>query len=352
MGLEFLRSNGARRMRDIDAQPLLLDDGLVLESESDELKDLNYEVPGSDWQALDLGEKESWSDWPLRPRRFIDGKDVGRTVAWLQSREGYPVPVRLSQIGAVVMHEFGGELRREFHIVDRVVSMMVDLFQWDEVESFAIALGERGYRLLPSRAPMSGKTFEGGWTYDFERMRRTTQNRSHDEMVRLERQVLARDALTPAIVDGRLEPHRGAFDETRGPIAGLIKIHSQNYLHPQGWRVLYNLRPGQRTPAFHLQGKMDLITWYVRLDGARGDMPNWGFVRIEIPQRFFEMTMGRDWGYVNRLSSLVYRLRCHDGSYSRAAVSIHPVQRAEESLGAIFNRSEYLVNQFYRLTNL
>src|SRR5205823_11074314 len=132
------------------------------------------------------------------------------------------------------------------------------------------------------------------------------------------------------LVDGRLDPHEGAFDDTSCPVVGLIKTHSQNYLHSQGWRAFYNLRPGQRTPSFRLEGKLNVISWYLRLDGARGELPNWGIVRIEIPQRLFEITLEKDWSYISRLSRLISQLRCRDQSYGRASVSIYPIQRAEE----------------------
>src|SRR2546423_11015472 len=109
MGLDFLFNNGARRVRNYDAQPFLLDDGLMMDDEPDESRDLDYETANGDWRPLDIEESDEVANWSLQPKRFIDGKDVGRTVAWLQSREGYPVPVRLSQIGAVVMRDVNGE---------------------------------------------------------------------------------------------------------------------------------------------------------------------------------------------------------------------------------------------------
>ena len=247
----------------------------------------------------------------------------------------------------IVLRNVNGELRREFSRVERVVSLMVDPFPWDEVESFAIALKRQGFRLLACDQP------EGGWSYDFERMRKTTQNRSNDEMTRLERQALARDSAMPTIVDGRLEPRARAFDHANDPVVGLVKTHSQNYLHSQGWRVFYNLRPGQRTPAFQVAARnLAVVSWYVRLDGDRGELPNWGIVRLEVPQPFFEMRLGKDWTYLDHLTELVCEYRCRDEGYSRAAVSIHPIQRAEESLGALFTASDTLVSHFYRLTTL
>jgi len=49
---------------------------------------------------------------------------------------------------------------------------------------------------------------------------------------------------------------------------------------------------------------------------------------------------------------LICEYRCRDQDYSRAPVSIHPIQRAEESLGSLFTQSDTITNRFYRLTSL
>lgn len=352
MGIDFLVNYGARRVRDYDAQPLLLTDGQTLDEDADDAPDqvgLSCEVAAEEWQPLNVLHAPLPEAWVYRPLRFVDGKDVGRTVAWLQSRQGYPVPVRLSQIGAVVMRDVDGELRREFGVVERVVSLMTDLFPWEEVESFAVALRERGFRLLPVTKPGKEQDFN---FFDFERMRKTTQNRSNDEMVRLECQVLAEDPTTSTIVDGRLEPRTRAFDPTT-PVAGVIKSHSKNYLHPKGWQTFYQLTPGQRTPAFRLTTRnLDVISWYLRLDGADGELPNWGVVRVEVAKPFLDQ-FGTVWpSYLDQLSRLLYLYRCRDQSYGRAAVSLLPIQEAERSLGACLTEADALVSIFYRMTNL
>src|SRR5579872_180798 len=177
MGLDFLSNYGARRAGDYSDPPELFttagnagDDSA--EEESEEQIGLDYEVPRADWRPLDVPPSAPDAGWPLRPTRFVDGKDVGHTVAWLRSREGYPVPVRLAEIGGVVMRNVDGELRREFAKVERVVSMMTDPFPWDEVESFAMALQERGFRLLNCRALLPGEN-----PYDLIRLRNTAIDR-------------------------------------------------------------------------------------------------------------------------------------------------------------------------------
>jgi hypothetical protein len=349
MGIDFLAIYGARRMRNYDMQPTLLGDGLTMQENPDDAPDkvdLSIEQAAESWQPIDVRRTPMSRPWAYQPMRFVDGKDVGRTVAWLQSREGYPVPVRLSEIGAVVMRDVDGRLRREFSVVEKVVSLIVDLFPWNEIEAFAAALQERNFRLLPSQPEE--------YTFDFERMRIATQNRSSNEMLWLECRALMTDGDTPTMVDGRLEPRISAFDPDSSPVVGVIKSHSKNYLHAQGWRAFYALTPGQRTPAFRLSGsRMDVISWYLRLDGKQGEMPNWGVVRVEIAESFVRTQLGANWlTHIDQLSRLLCEYRCRDESYGRAAVTIQPIQEAEHSLGALFSDAEALISMFYRMTNL
>lgn len=348
MGLEFLSDYGAHRMRDDAMRPLLLDHTAASsEEEAEEEANLSYERAADAWSPIDVQNEAIPANWSLRPRSFIDGKDLGRTVAWLQTAEGFPIPVRLSEIGAVVMCHHSEGISREWCVVERVVSMIVDPFPWDEVESFAFALQERGFRLLPCQKP------QGRLTFDFQEMRKATQNRSLDEMLRLEKQALVYANTTPVLVDGRLASRSGGFDEAKTAVVGMIKGHYQDYLHDQGWRAYYALRLGQRTPAFLLKQKnVDVVSWYLRIDGTADDLPTWGIVRLEIPAKFFSHTQNKDWSYINRLSRLICEYRCKDKSYQRASVSLYPIQRAEESLGALFAGSDPLVHHFYNLTHL
>lgn len=348
MGLEFLRSNGAHRMRDDAIRPLLLGES----EESGELQEqerveMSYEIPVGEWKPIDVCNAATSAIQAHCPKLFIDGKDVGRTVAWLQTAQGFPISVRLSEIGAILMSNSNRRLQREWYIVEHVVSMVVEAFPWDEVESFAAALQAEGFRLLPCQKP------KGRLTYDFQEMRKATQNRSMDEMIRLEKQALVRAGQVPVLVDGRLEPRRGGFDEANTPVVGMIKGHHRNYLHDEGWRTYYKLQMGQRTPAFLLEQKnINVVSWYLRLDGADGIMPDWGIVRLEIPEEFFRLQLQKDWTYIDALSRMVCEYRCKDKSYERASVSLYPIQRAEEILGATMTRGDQIVSRFYNLTQL
>jgi hypothetical protein len=351
MGLEFLRDHGGRRVRPHPDQPELNlpeegpDQGEAVGVEG---VDHDYEIEGKLWKPIPVGEASA--DWDGAPRRFVDGCHVGHTIAWLEDAEGHPIPLMLSEIGGVCVE--GRELRAEFRVVERVVAFVVDPFRWDEVEDFAIALAGSGFRLLPTSAH---EAVGGGWvaSYDFEAMRKKAQNRSNYEMQLLEEVVLCRHAEVPTLVDGPLEPRLNSDDRLRTcPIVGVVKQQRKGYLHPKGWRVYYHLEPGQRTPAFRITTKsVPVISWYLKLDGAYGTLPEWGAVRVEIAEAYFRR-IGEDFGHIDRLSHALIQMRCRQESYRRAPVSLTPIVRAEELLKPLFTAPSLLIQQFYRLTGI
>jgi hypothetical protein len=355
MGLEFLHDYGGCRVDPYDPQPSLTDEWPPEgNGEGEETVDLDYERDRDDWQALTPQVPSGWRPqaWPERPIRFIDGKDVGDTVAWVRAPGGQPAPIRLAQIGSIVTRVSDGRCRREFCLVERVVAMVADFFPWNGVEGFAAALQEHGFRFLPAQKPgqQPGQRLNPLACFDFETMRKAAQNRSYDEMGLLEEAALGQDPEVPSVVDGRLEPRAGGFSQT-DPVFGVVKTHHKNYLHPRGMQLLYTLEAGQRTPVFRLpHEKLPVVSWYVRLSGGAAT-PNWGLVRVEAPWRWFE-ARGKDWDFVDQFSRLLCEYRCRERSYARAAVSLHPIVRAEESLGALFHPRTMLAHRFYRLTHL
>ena len=321
MGLEFLQDHGGRRVRSYPDQP-----GLELPEEPDNeegpgVEDVDHDYEGRDWAPI--GVEGTDVDWDEAPRRFVDGCHVGHTIAWLQDAEGHPIPLMLSEIGGVCVERDGRELRRAFQVVERVVAMIVDPFAWDEVEAFAIALAGSGFRLLPTLAPE--REDGSGWaaSYDFEAMRKKTQNRSNYEGLQ------------------------------RCSIVGGVKQQRKGYLHTKGGKAFYRLEPGQRTPAFVIATKsVPVVSWYLKLDGAHGALPNWGVVRVEIPRVYFEERAGKDFALVDRLSNALIQMRCRLGSYSRGPVSLTPIVRAEEALRSLFAPASQLAQQFYRMTRI
>lgn len=367
MTLEFIKQYGGKRIEKEFSPPEFFDETIEVESEGENFAPaLNLEYETEDWRAVNPQVLPRWrvGNWQERPVRFVDGKDVGRTIAWLKGTRGYLVPLRLAEIGSVVMYVKNGELRREFATVERVVAMDTSAFPWEEVESFASALKNCRLRLLPTKQLPTEET------YDFARLAKTARSRTAYEMSLLEEIAIAQGNERPTIVDGPLKSHEGGFDAVHSPVFGVVKTYRLTHLHQQGQQLLYELEAGQRTPAFSFEydtslseegrkGRLPIVAWYVRLSGGDGVMPNVGTVRVEVSRKWFEArgyctdaltTSGID--FVNRLSRTVYEYRCREASYRRAAISLHPIVRAEDSLGALFGSSETLKNNFYRLTGL
>lgn len=364
MSLEFLRSHGGRRLRIYPEQPLLLQPeaaGGAAESDN-ETVELSYEVPAAEWRPMALTQEGLPGE--AAPRRFIDGCHSGHTVAWLQDAQGHPIPVMLSEIGGICMRIDGRALVREFAVVERVVTMIIDPFPWEQIEAFAAALQMEGLRLLPAAPPRSssGERAPRGPSYDFEAMRQQVQHRSNYEMEVCEELSLCNDLEVPTLVDGRLESRLKRLDMQDKPIVGVIKQQHKGYLHARGWQVYYQLQPGARTPAFLLragprrseadQRKLEVITWYLKLDGERGALPGWGVVRVELPRAYFEGAIQRDYRYLDWLSGHILALRCARASYPRGPVSLEPIVRAEESLKSLFSDPRWLTQRFYHLTGL
>lgn len=344
VGWDFLRRAGASRVREYSAQPLQLDDAaLVAEDEGGRVQ-LDLEMPAAAWQPLTPQTSRTPGLPPFA--RYIDGKDEGRTIAWLRSTENYPLPLRLAQVGAIGMLAENGRLRRGEHALWRVLCLPGELLPEEALADFTELLRGESIHLLSCRRPAQG------WSFEFELMRRAVQERTRDEMVRLEREVLQMSD-GPTLIDGRLESRAGAFSPGDRLVLGVIKTHSRNYLHPEGWQAFYQLQPGQRTPAFLIEQKnIAVVSWYVRLAGERGEMPNYGIVRLELAHAYFATALASDFSALDRLSVNLCTLRCRDARYGRHAVSLHPIQRAEESLGAMMSPLEALAAHFYHLTGL
>jgi hypothetical protein len=347
MASNFMHDFGGSRLDAYDPQPFM-DEDAKDEDEQDERVDLDYEDPAERWRALDATVPTYWDlhDWQDCPVRFIDGKDVGETVAWVRAPGGYPVPIRLDQVGGVVIEVNNRACRRVYYVSDPVVSLVTQPFPWQAVEGFGVDLQAHGFRLLSALPP------DGQCSYDFEKMRKAAQNRCLTEMTVLEQAALAQDPQTPTVVDGRLEPRRGGFDPATSPVYGVIKTHMKTYLHPIGMQVLYDLEHGQRTPLFHIQQQnLSVVSWYIRLGKTVRSMPNYGLIRVEVPVDWFEKN-GHDHRFVNQLTHLLCWYRCRQQSYGRAAISIHPIVHAEESLGACFRDTKRLISHFCRVFGL
>ncbi|WP_020471383.1 hypothetical protein [Zavarzinella formosa] len=351
MSLDFLRDIGARRLSRAPDQPVLTRAELSDDEEPGEsVDDLHYEMKGMSWRPIDCTGHVPEAD--EIPRRFIDGCYRGETVAWVQTPEGHPVPIRLAEVGGICLRDVDRTLTREAAPTRRLVAMIADPFSWDRIEGFASALAEHDFRLLPVRPPIvDAETGRRAAVFDFELMHRQTRNALLPAMDVLEEEALRHSFDAPSLVDGRI----GRFhwpDLPSDNLIGVIKRQQEDYLHPDGWRVVYQLEPGQRTPAFRLAShNTPALSWYLKLSGGDGSMPQWGVVRVEIPLARFER-LGRGFDQLNRISRAIFDRRCRQNNYARAAVSLEPIVQAEERLKPLFSPFYNLTQRFYRLTNL
>jgi hypothetical protein len=316
--------------------------------------DLGYERPAAEWEPVDVRDADI--DLDEVPRRFVDGGFHQQTVTCLWDPDGHPVPVLLAEVGGVCVRADGSgggvRLVRESAFVQRLVSFCIDPFAWPDVEALAGTLAEAGLRLVPARLPEAAPGVFAA-SFEFEAMREQARVACRRRMECLEQAAAAADLSVPTLVDGRLGTHQEIPGLERAAVVGVVKRQAGRYLGEDGWRVLYGLEPGRRTPVFALKSKdVPAVSWYLKLDGPDGSLPNWGIVRVEVPRLFFEEDKGRDFAYADRLSQYLLRIRCRALGYARAPVSPEPVVRAEESLHALFEPLSTLAHRFYRLAGL
>jgi hypothetical protein len=289
------------------------------------------------------------------PTRFVDGCHIGESVLWLRNpSHGWRVAVTLSEIGGVSMELDGRTLTRRFFGLERVVSFVIDAFPWNEIEAVAAGLAnihDYPLRLLPARMPN-----EDANLFDPEVMRAQAEARTLREMSVWESIALNSDPLATTLLDGPVSSREVSHVKDRGLLIAVIKTHTRNYLHDQGWRTLLELADSQRTPFFRVDppvprrgAGVSVATWYLKLSHTAA--PNSGIVRVEVPWEQFTQrwpTRDEQTGFVNRISRWMVDARCRQQSYSRMPISLEPIVRAEESLKSLFTPFGVLRNRFLR----
>jgi hypothetical protein len=253
----------------------------------------------------------------------------------------------------VALRLTGRSFIREFVLVERVLSFVADPFPWAEVEAFASAVlndPDLAARFLPANHPPAESN-----PFDYEVMRAQAYHRCEQEMLNAERIALAADPTAPTLVDGKLAGRIGGNAAKGRPLlVGVVKRMAAD-LHPEGWRTLLDLRPGQRTPVFKLSGMsagkeadMPTASWFLKLAGGPRLAPNWGFVRVDVPWVQFKEHFHGDFSFVGRLSRWLIDARCRQESYARMPVSLEPIVRAEECLKPLFTPLPILSTRLYR----
>ncbi len=321
--------------------------------------DFDAERPMARWKPIPLSEAPAARG--EYPERFIDGSHVSQPVLCIRSRQGYPVPLLLAEVGAVALRLNGRQFDREFVTVERVLGIVAEPFPWEQMESFAAALAnvpELRLRVLPARMP-NPRLYS---PFDYEAMRTQAYSRCQNEMFKLEALALAAEPDVPTLVDGQLGGRIGERAAAARPLlVGAVKAPRPPAFPPIGYNTLLDLKPGQRTPYYKDRKITDdrvadipLASWFLRLAGGPRLAPNWGIVRIDIPWvqlcRYAEDRPRTE--FVNRLSRWLIDARCRTDSYARMPVSLDPIVRAEEALKPLFTPTQVLVNRLYRTAGL
>jgi hypothetical protein len=312
-------------------------------------------MPAAAWAARVVSESPARAgEYPVC---FIDGSIYSQPVLCLRAPEGWPIPNLVAEVGAVALRLEGRRFTRVFAAIDRLLCFVADPFPWDEVERFAVAIQNNPRleaRLVLGNMPREGNPF------DYEVMRQQAYHRCEQDMLNAERLAMNVDPDVPTLVDGKLAGRIGKQAAAKRPLlVGIVKRTPPD-LHPEGWRTLLTLRPGQRTPVFKLTGMsgtteadMPTASWFLKLAGGPSLAPNWGFVRVDIPWVQFAPRPDHDrFAFVGRLSRWLMDARCRAESYARMPVSLDPIVRAEESLKPLFSPLPVLVNRLYRQAGL
>jgi hypothetical protein len=143
---------------------------------------------------------------------------------------------------------------------------------------------------------------------DFDTLRRTTRSIAMLAMEEAERDVMLAGVPTPTLVDGLLE-RRLAAQKLDWPVIGLVKRQMTAYLPSRLQEVVYNLAPGERTPAFVMDTlqHVELVNFYLRLSAEKGASPSYGIVRVTAPARYVRAAHAADLSeYLSGLAGYLY----------------------------------------------
>ncbi len=301
--------------------------------------ELDYERPSHDWRPLPPGDPPA--DAPVR---FIDGSITTRTAAAI-TVEGRTRPLIAAAISAAALEMRGRLLTRgDSGRIRKLLCMYAHGID-------PAALAEARQLLRPAGVQL--ETRDAEVTRDFDAMRRATRGIGMEAMELEEKAVLFASPHTPTLVDGLLERRLAASPDHAIPAVGLVKRQITTYLPGALQEIVYQLHPGERTPAFVLRTvqHVDLVNFYLRLSAPAGISPSYGVVRVTAPLAYVVKAHpgGEMPRYLSGLAAYLYRLRHRDYGYARAGISVEPIVRVEDHLHAILPSVELLVAKVHAL---
>lgn len=286
---------------------------------------LEYELDVSRWQPL-----TPVGDAARAPVRFVDGSVISVT-AGVCYVDGIYRPVLIGSLGAVELCLDGRRLYRPDHgyrlmVAAALVSNSIGKKLLADLRS---KLSDMGIQLVALESADFGPNYEV--------LRRRTWDFLKQEMEGLEREILLARPDVPTLADGLLERRLTTIQSQRQPVVGMVKRNLRQYLPNPLAAMLYELKGGQRSPAFVIKtSNAELVSWYLKLsDGQMG--PGAGLVRLAMPREYLEREFedGQRFREISGISRRLCAIRCREESYGRHRVSIEPIVRLEEQLHAL-----------------
>ncbi|HEY4026853.1 MAG TPA: hypothetical protein VGO86_10530 [Candidatus Dormibacteraeota bacterium] len=330
----FARRHGFMPVSDAGFVALPALDQAELEDEESRVRELSWELPAAAWRPIEC------AGTPLAPpQRFIDGSLVSRTVGVVRV-DGARRPLVLASTGALELCLDGRRLRRpaEACVLRSVLCLIANGIPPDELAELAEGCAALGLELLAAESK--------DVTADFDVLRRRSFDLAKLAMERAERDLLLRLPDVPALVDGLLERRLVAGPM---PALGMVKRQMRQYLPSSHLALLYDLAPGQRTPAFVLETEhARVVSWYLRLSTTEMAGPSYGLVRLTMPLEYVTH-LSAPAVEISALSAFVRGLRHREGSYARVGVSLEPIVRVEDELHALMPSIEELSARLARV---
>jgi hypothetical protein len=216
--------------------------------------DTDAEVPAAQWAPIDAHPGDRCPDVVL----LVDGVRRNDAGLWTAEDDGQSYAGLAASYAAGVVR---CDLRR----------------------GVAELVGSRVGRGLFTASPSAGDLVAGSVRYEIHRVNGTGEASKLPAAVQgpltaleIEISSMARAAAADLlVVDGPLR-NRRQLPRT----VGYVKTQQKQYLPAALTPVVTSLRPGQRTPVFHLGTVWGGWSWYLRLPGATG-APWSGIVRVE-----------------------------------------------------------------------
>lgn len=323
----------AYRVRALDDAPVAALPLADLSSWEDEdevatrIQRLAYERSPDEWRAIPCEGRPTEP-----PTRFIDGSVFSRTVAAVVV-DGRPRPAVLACVGALALELEGCRLVRpaESVRVETVLCLLSNGISPEGLTHLADGLSGLGFDLVTSHTSELAA--------DFDTLRRRTWDLAKRRMEDAERSVLFDEPGTPTVIDGLLERRLVTATSQRMPAIGLVKRQVRHYLPESHLPLIYDLFPGERTPAFLLETEhASIISWYLRIADSGVAAPGYGVVRVAVPRQYLEERFpdhGARSTQMSALSAYLRGFRHREYSYVRVGVSLEPIVRVEDELRAL-----------------